>query len=140
MIAIFALSCRIVVGVRTPNSRARDVTLERGKCKFQAIFFFSTFSLQTYSSSLSCTSCFSWLLKFWNLNVVQLLRYFLVINQCFWSKYGIGSIFNSNVENSTTQGLKIIKKCLLWIFRPIFDKSKIHTSLHWQFFRTSFPS
>lgn len=40
MIAIFALSCRIVVGVRTPNSRARDVTLERGKCKFQAIFFF----------------------------------------------------------------------------------------------------
>ena len=43
MIAIFALSRRIVVGVRTPNSRARDVTLERGKCKFQAIFF--SFSL-----------------------------------------------------------------------------------------------
>ena len=40
MIATFALSHRIVDGVRTPNSRARDVTPERGKCKFQAHSFF----------------------------------------------------------------------------------------------------
>ena len=38
MIATFALSHLNVDGVRTQNGRAQDVTLERGKCKFQPFF------------------------------------------------------------------------------------------------------